>query len=359
MAAPYAQFPKRNDEQILNYCTKHLARGVKLFPDSVSNESFNLSIISENWRFPIIEPALDINGVTGAVNYVTLVWIVKPGDGTTSVKAIGSFLPWYETVELTSVKFENHDTNFFACQLLLPIGKSYYYKFIVDETTVIDPINPQTKILANGKQWSFFFTDFYNSSEEFEAWEISLLYRLVNQIVPFRTKDAQNFINRFYLSLAKPDRHDMPIYKLDESLGEVNFITNLLVKEERHHLNDYKICLSIIDQILRKRNPTVDSWTVSEQLLNDLYDEMASGNVPGWDYNAYNNPIYFLGLVRRHTLTGAFSHPRYGGNIGGAGWNYLREKYDIKNNSAQVTGNNFNWQMAIEKQIGTNADYKG
>jgi Gluconate 2-dehydrogenase subunit 3 len=359
MAAPFALFPQRNDEQILNYCTKHLARGVKLFSEDVSSDSFNLSTISENWRFPIVEPALDDNGGTGTVNRVTLVWMAKSSDTINSVRAIGSFVPWYESIELTPVKFEDGNTNFYACQLMLPVGKSYYYKFIINGIKFTDPINPQIKILSNGKQWSFFFTDFYNASEEFEAWEISLLYRLANQIVPFRTKEAQNFINRFYLSLTKPEKHVMPIYKLDDSVGEVNFITNILVKEERHHLSDYKICLSIIDQLLRKRNPTVDSWTVSEELINELYDEMATGNVPDWDYAIYNNPRYFLSLIRRHTLTGAFSHPRYGGNIGGVGWKYLQEKFDIKNDTAQVTGNYFNWQLSMEKPIGNNEDYKG
>jgi hypothetical protein len=357
MAAPYALQTLGNDEQILNYCTKLLARGVKMFSEDISSDSFNLSKISENWRFPIIEPVLDGNGMPHTVNRVTLIFIAKPGFN--NVRAIGSFIPWYESIELTPVKFEGNDTAFFACQLLLPVGKSYYYKFVIDGTTITDPVNPQSKILSNGRQWSFFYTDFYNSSEEFEAWEVSLLYRLANQIVPFRSKDAQNFINRFYLSLAKPDKHAMPIYKLDDSVGEVNFMTNILVKEERHHLSDYKISLSIIDQLLRQRNPTADSWTVSKELINELYDEMASGNVPGWNYTAYNNPTYFLSLIRRHTLTGAFSHPRYGGNIGGAGWNYLHEKYDIKNDAAQVTGNYFNWQLALEKPIGSNTDYKG
>lgn len=360
MAAPYALESVRNDEQILNYCTKHLARGAKLFTDSISPGSFNLTAISDNWRFPIVEPTVDNAGITGTQNIVTLIWLASPEQPVQNIKAVGSFIPWYESIELTPVQFENKNTLFYACQILLPIGKSYHYRFIVDGKELLDPINPQTKILSNGATWSYFFTDFYNSSEEFEEWEISLLYRLANQIVPFRTEEAQNFINRFYLTLTKPDeKHAMPIYKLDDSVGEVNFITNILVKEERHHLADYKLCLSLIDQLLRQRNPVVDSWLASEELIVELYNQMASGNVPGWDYSKYGNPTYFLGLIRRHTLTGAFSHPKYGGNIGGAGWNYLKNRYSIKNDAAQVVGNYFNWQLAIEKPTGSNEDYKG
>jgi hypothetical protein len=69
--------------------------------------------------------------------------------------------------------------------------------------------------------------------------------------------------------------------------------------------------------------------------------------------------MYFLSLIRRHTITGAFSHPKYGGNIGGAGWSYLQERYDIKNENAQTVGNYFNWELALEKPLGTNENYQG
>jgi hypothetical protein len=144
-------------------------------------------------------------------------------------------------------------------------------------------------------------------------------------------------------------------------VGEVNYITNLLAREERHHLIDYKLCIDIIDRLLRQRNPYVNSWAVSSELINDLYNEMASGNnVPGWDYGKYGNPQYFLKLLRRHCITGAFSHPRYGGNIGGAGWNYLKEKYCVKDPvTGQVCGSYFNWDLALEAPLGKNKDYRG
>ena len=43
----------------------------------------------------------------------------------------------------------------------------------------------------------------------------------------------------------------------------------------------------------------------------------------GWDRAVYDNPGYFLYILRRHTWTGAFSHPKYGGNPGGLGWAFL------------------------------------
>ena len=41
----------------------------------------------------------------------------------------------------------------------------------------------------------------------------------------------------------------------------------------------------------------------------------------------YSDPRKFLYILRRHAVTAAFSHPKYGGNVGTAGWAYLAEQY--------------------------------
>lgn len=359
MAAPYAFAVPVDEEFVLNYCTKYLARGAKFFTDNQSPNAQSLTVIAENWRFPLVMPALTAGGSGGEVNEITFVWFAPASTATENVTVTGSFAPFFQSFPLQPVLFETRNIGIYACTLVAPIGQSYHYRFRKDGVDIPDPINPQRKTLDNGKEWSVFFTDYFNSSEEFEEWEVNIIRRLANQIIPFRTGEAQNFIDRFYLSLAKPDKLAIPIYRLDESVGEVNYITNILVREERHHLADYKICIHIIDQLLRLRNPFVDSWLVSEELIIDLYNEMATGNVPGWDYNRYNDPKYFLGVLRRHVITGAFSHPRHGGNIGGAGWSYLEERYAVKNDQAQISGTLFNWQLAMEAPLGVNADYKG
>jgi Gluconate 2-dehydrogenase subunit 3 len=355
----FAQVANQNNEQILNFCTKYLVRGAKFFTENIAPNAQNLTTISEAWRFPLILSAKDPNGVTGTINKVILIWQRRTDAPIQQIEVIGSFAPLYQAIPLTPVLSDGQETGFYACTLLVPVGKCYFYKFRVNGQEALDDINPQRKLFSHGKEWSCFFTDYFTATEVFETWEVNLLYRLANQIVPFKSEEAQNFINRYYLSLAKSDQLAMPIYKLDDSVGEVNFITNILAREERHHLQDYKICIAVIDQLLRKRNPFVDSWAVSENLINTLYDEMATGQVPDWDYNRYANPTYFLGLIRRHTLTGAFSHPKYGGNVGGAGWNYLQQKYVIKDEAAQIIGSYFNWQHAMEAPLGTNQDYKG
>jgi hypothetical protein len=81
---------------------------------------------------------------------------------------------------------------------------------------------------------------------------------------------------------------------------------------------------------------------------------MADDYVSGWDTSKYNSPRYFLELLRRHTVTGAFSHPKYGGNVNGVGWAYLEDRY-----SDSTGATLFDWRAALEQPLGTNADYLG
>src|SRR5260370_11914632 len=118
-----------------------------------------------------------------------------------------------------------------------------------------------------------------------------------------------------------------PAYRLGEPAGAGNYIDKLVAKEENHHLVDYRVCLRQIDRVLRQRNPYTDPGQVSDELFNQLYDEMAANTVSGWDYSVYASPAYFIRLLRRHTFTGAFSHPKDGGNSAAAGWAYLLSRH--------------------------------
>ena len=333
--------------EVFNMCARYLAR-----------EQREDMTLSDAWRFPWVAPYAD-QASSGRFNEVTFIYRHTGPGAPSGVSLVGSFLPLYETIPLTPVLFDEEATGLFYVSLVLPIGHGYRYRYRVDGDEQLDEINPQRVTLKNGRTWSFFFTDNYNYSQEFEEWEIKLLYRLTEHILPFRTEDAQNFIDRFYETQSRSAKEEMPVYRLDQSIGEVNFITNLLAREERHHLIDYKICLGLIDAVLRQRNPYINSWKVSSEMIQDLYNEMATNNVRGWDFSQYGNPQYFLKLLRRHCVVGSFSHPRYGGNIGGAGWNYLKERYAIKDDDARVCGSYFNWDRAIEKPLGGNADYLG
>ncbi len=338
-------------QEILNYCTKYLIRDVSREPDGKSP--------TEGWRFPLVASVLHDGNHSCQFNEVTFIYYNQDGKIINSVEIVGSFFPMYKSLKLQQVQYDDEDTPLYYLTIILPVGKGYHYKFLVNGEDLLDPINPQRITLTNGKEWSFFYTDYYNYTANFEEWELNLLGRLVEQIVLFRTEDAQNFINRYYQGLTRGEKEAMPIHRLDQSVGEINYITNILAKEERHHLIDYKVCLNVIDQLLRKWNPFVNSWEVSFEMINDLYNQMATNNVLGWDYSQYNDPQYFLKLLRRHCITGAFCHPKYGGNIGGAGWNYLKEKYCIKDKAGIIVDSYFNWDLAIEPPLGKNLLYKG
>ena len=221
--------------------------------------------------------------------------------------------------------------------------------YLIHLRSAIDPINPQREELENGEIWSRFFTQLCTEILVLEPWEVQILTRLTDQILPFRTEEGQRFLEFYYnyLERQNKDAQYRQVYRFDESVGVVNFIDKLLAKEENHHLQDYKICLEIIDEILRSRNPFIEPELMSKEMYIELYNEMANNDVIGWDYEVYNSPKYFLELLRRHSFTGAFAHPKYGGNAGGSAWAYLAERYS------------FNWRQAIEPPLGSSQDYRG
>ena len=354
------QILETDQQYVLNHCTKFLARDN---PDPRHNfgqfsDDDGRSRICEPWRFPIIDSysggsdfdkSYTTNKVTFVYHHPTL---PRPQE----VLVIGTFANLYEPIPLQPVQFAGEATGYYALQVVLPKGEFYTYKFIVDGQVIIDPVNPQRAMLDNGKLWSRFFTQLCTEPLSFEPWEFVILDRLVDHILPFRTEEGQNFLNRYYKYL---DRQQKEVqyayaYRLDQSVGVVNFIDNLLAKEENHHLIDYKICLGILDRILRQRNPYIEPKNISKEVYIDLYNEMATNSVNGWDYNQYGSPSYFLQLLRRHVFTGAFSHPKYGGNVGAAGWAYLSERYRDENGKTL-----FDWRRAIEQPLGLNSDYRG
>lgn len=340
---------EKDDQDILNLCTQYLSR----VRDS--------SASAEAWRFPVIDvfrgTPLDPNDPDNEV-----IFVYKTSPGTTpQVGVLGTFATLYEAIPLRPVKFLGEDTGYFALSVAVPKGQKHLYQYIVDGVLTLDPINPQRDVLENGKTWSRFFTDGYLQPVVLELWEMKLLYRLTEQILPFRTAGAEMFLQQFYNYIDRQDKDSSKVYRLDESVGEVSAIDNLLAREERHRLEDYRICLKQIDTVLRKRNPDVEPSELSKEVFNDLYDAMArdpgiaANRIDGWDYGAYSNPPFFLNILRRHAVMGAFAHPRYGGNVGAAGWAYLSERYfevkDVRHSTL------FDWQAALEKPLGTNEDY--
>lgn len=359
-----AAFFSKDDQYVLNYCTKYLARF-----NTDSRHAYSTAIpasprdrIAETWRFPIIDTygggaAAFTNGSQyGNYNEVTFIYAGPDAKSPASASAIGTFATLYDPIPLQQMSFEGEPTRYWSLTYVVPKGEKHLYRFIVDGSSPInDPVNPQLELLDNGEQWSRFFTDGFSSPVVMERWELDLLYRLSAEILPFQTGDASNFLARFYDYLDRADRDELyaHVYRLDSSVGEVNFVDNILAREEGHHLADYKICLRIIDRVLRQRNPYTEPSRMSRDLYFDLYNDMASNQVAGWDYSAYSSPQYFLYLLRRHVATGAFCHPKYGGNAGAAGWAYLSERYTQDGKTL------FDWRRSLEIPLGVNADYKG
>jgi hypothetical protein len=340
---------EKDDQDVLNLCTKYLSRA----GDPAAS--------SDAWRFPVIDVFRGSPfDATDPDNEVIFVYKTAPGTNV-SVGVLGSFATLYEAIPLRSIQFMGEATGYFALSVAVPKSTIHIYQYVVDGTPTLDPINPQRVLLENGKTWSRFFTENYLQPIVLELWELKLLYRLTEQILPFRVSEAELFLQQFYNYLDRQAKDASMVYRLDESVGEVNAIDKLLAREERHRLNDYRLCLKQIDSVLRKRNPYVEPSELSKEYFNDLYNDMANdpsnpaNRIEGWDYGLYSNPPFFLYILRRHAVTAAFSHPKYAGNVGAAGWAYLSEKYfEIKNGQRSTL---FDWRASLEKPLGTNEAY--
>lgn len=364
-------FFKKDDQYVLNRCTKFLSRYNTDARHSYGapGEQSPRDRIAEAWRFPIIDAyGGGANGLGDPAqfndyNEVTFVYAGADTTSPASVSVVGTFATLYEPIPLERVAFEGELTRFWALTYVTPKGQRHLYRFIIDGAFPInDPVNPQQELQDNGQSWSRFFTDSFTSPLEMEAWELAILYRLSAEILPFQTADSTNFLARFYDNLDRSRKNDLynNVYRLDDSVGEVNYIDNILAREERHHLIDYKICLRLIDRVLRQRNPYLEPAKMSREIYFDLYNEMAANQVAGWDYSQYASPQFFLYLLRRHVVTGAFCHPKYGGNAGAAGWAYLSERYVTPPGAVgQSPQTLFDWRQSLEPPLGMNADYLG
>lgn len=354
---------------VLNHCTKYLARSAQDFRHdySIGGVRRPADNVAEAWRFPIVDayaggaPGLTEPDTFYGFNQVTLVWADGAGaPAPRAVSVVGSFGTLHTPTPLASVSWEGEPTRYRAISFAVPKGQHHRYKFMVDGVPNLDPVNPQVEMLDNGQLWSAFFTDEFTEPLVTERWELQLLYRLVSAITPFHSAEQENFLQRYYFSLDQATRADRYTgsYRIDSSVGEVNFIDNLLARAERQHLVDYKICLDQIDRVLRQRNPYTEPARMSVELYVELYNQMADDDVPGWDKSRYASPRYFLCLLRRHAVMGSFAHPRYGGNAGASGWGFLGERYPL---GPQENGGNpatlFDWRRAIEAPLGRNPDY--
>lgn len=344
-------------EYVLNYCTKHLSRaGPPPEPGNEEAETAFRARIAEAWRFPVIGFIREQRADDAPpVNLVTFIYKMTPGDAK-PVAVLGTFGTLYEPIPLNPVIFNGEDTGYRSVAAVVPQAELHSYKYVVDGKFVLDPINPQRTRLANGRLWSRFFTDGYLQPIVLEPWELRILYRLIDQILPFRSGDAENFLKRYYFGLNREQRKaELPkAFRLDESVGEVNAIDKLLARDEAHRLVDYRICLKQIDRALRRQNPFLEPYEMPAEDFIELYDKMARRQpIDGWDYQEYGDPAFFLYLLRRHAVTTAFSHPRYAGNVGAAGWAYLEYRYADSNKQTL-----FDWRVALERPLGTNLYYR-
>lgn len=325
--------------RILNYCAKHLAR--------------DKGNIQEAWRFPIIENAYPS---ASSKNHNIVSFVFAHSEATNiQVFLSGTFAPLHQRLPLQVIRFNQQSTRFHAASFLIPHGELHRYRFYIDGNWTTDPINPQTQTQDNGESWSQFFTDYCCTPILFNEPQRMLLRRLTQHLLPFCSEAGKRFLNRHYQHLddTRKRQPQEKVYQLDSSVGETNYIDKLLCREERHHLTNYQQGLTNIDFVLRKRNPFEQPHALSKQFFFDLYQDMVDDHVIGWPDDSPTRPRQFLQILRRHTIMAMFSHPKYGGNVTAAGWEFLRDHFSSTDFDA------FNWSLAAEEPLGHNKEYLG
>jgi gluconate 2-dehydrogenase subunit 3-like protein len=360
MAEMDAKLLELDDTYVMNVVSKFVSRdpGPARHDYAGEYQANDLrGLVCESWRFPIVDavhlPDLPDNGIRH--NRVTFVWPDGAGSEP-DISLIGTFTDLYAPIPLTRINWSGTPMPYQAVSFAVPKAQVHRYLFLGPKGPALDPINPQRITLDDATTWSRFFTELCTQPVTLERRELLLLERLTDHILPFRTADGERFLQYFYNNLDQNTKEVQfaSAWRLDQPVGVVNLIDKLLARYENHHLVDYKLCLAQIDSIISRRNPSRDLESISKEEFIKLYTEMASGKVDGWDYKVYQSPDYFLKLLRRHSYTGAFSHPRHGGNVGGAGWAYIEESYrDAAGASC------FNWREAIEQPLGTSSSYLG
>lgn len=348
----------RSDAYISNRCARILARenqdprhdfGQYLTGDSRAR-------YCDAWQLPLIDTfAADGDFVSGhRHDAVTFVYVHPDAAPPSSVGLIGSFSDLHTATPLRPVA----ETPWWTVTVVVPKGEVHTYVFLVDGQVVVDPINPQQVVLENGRTWSRFFTTYCGVPLTLEEEDRDLLVQLARYLLPFEASDVRAALDRHYDRLdQRPRSLDyLHVYGPEPSLGAVNYIDKILAREERHHLVDYRLCLPILRRLLAERHPGAPLMSVPGSTFTALFGQMASNRVPGWPHAVYGEPRYFFTLLHRHVVTGAFAHPKYGGNAGCGGWVFLEERYRASDPPHRTL---FDWRRSIEPPLGNSEDYHG
>lgn len=198
----------RDDQYVLNHCTTFLARDntepIHDFGYGHYQVGDPRACIREAWRFPIVDSCFELSRSSGAADHndVTFVYPAFAKD-LQSVSVLGTFAPLYQRTQLRRIYFCGEETSYWAVTIPVPRRSVFLYKFVVDEKLQLDPVNPQQRVLENGVPWSRFFTWECSSPIVLQRWQLAILERFCDHILPFRTIEGQRFLSWYYEGLSR------------------------------------------------------------------------------------------------------------------------------------------------------------
>src|SRR3954453_16306203 len=262
-----ATLVQKESDYVLNHCAKYLARA----NNDERHSFFGLdagqerAAISEPWRFPLVDA--DDSGAADASewNHVTFIYRAPDNRPDISVALLTPCIGLFVTAPLNPVA----ESLYLALTFRVPKGQRHRYWFVVEGQSRIDAINPQTVTTPQGEIWSSFWTWNYNEPMNLERWEIALVERMTRALLPLQGRETRNLIER-----GLNDGNVLHFFRMDIPVGVANYIDNILAREERHHLGSYRLCLPMIDRVLRRRHPGVEPVNVSDPDYKALFDDM-------------------------------------------------------------------------------------
>ena len=225
------RFALRDDQYVLNHCTAYLARS-----DRAPRHDFGLrhfeegdagARVREAWQFPIVDTCSHAPGEEpeSEFNDVTFVYPDFEMQQKT-VSVVGTFDKLFKPIELRRIAFIDAPTAYFAATVPVPKRGIFHYRFLVDGEFVIDQINPQRDRMDNGEIWSRFFTWECTSPVVLQRWQLRILERFCDHILPFRTKQGERFFSWYYKHLADEAKAGSirGSFRIDDSAGAANYI---------------------------------------------------------------------------------------------------------------------------------------
>ena len=352
----------RGDDYVLSNCAKFLARdfGGARHAERPEDDGTLRAHIAEAWRFPLVDTWADGEHFveTYGLNSVTFVHAAIGGIPLpATVSVVGTFTDAPLTLRRIG------DTPYHAATVVLPKGVAHRYRFVADGAEGPDPVNPQQVTglrglnagAGDGAVWSRFFTQLCTEPLVLDDGQRALLGPAHPLRAALRHRRGRGVIGAHSTggragprpggaSRSPPVRRPArprQLHRQGPGPRGGPPAGRLPASAWPAHR-----------RVLADRDPGVAPAAHARRRARSVSTRRwPATRSPGWDHARYGQPAFFLQGPAAPRLYGRVRHPKYGGNVGGAGWACLDERF------TDGDGNTlFDWRQVMEQPLGTSTD---